>query len=844
MKFSRLTRSFILRNFRNDKFFNFLSIIGIALGIGLFIGVKVASDRAVISFEAAVDGLTPFANYEIHDISGIDFDENIYQRVRSIEEKSFPVVRSFGYIPDFQENVEILGTEISRISSFLNFPLIHHYEIEQFYREPGGILVTKSFSESHSLKEGDIIHPVIYDRQYALKITGILDTPVIYPSNLIMDIGNFQEYFSTQGQLSRIDIATDRQTASKIAHVLPSNLSLQSKEAVFAHRKAMIASFRHNLQFVSLVAILVGFFLLYNTVFISVVKRRPEIGILIGLGTAKKTVIALFAMHGLVLGFVGSLLGVLLGQVAAYFSVIAVEKTISTMYSTISISEYLVTVQDALIAIGLGLAVSLTASILPAFEASKVVPNESSREGTFEGKFRRYRICLFLAGPSLILAGIAAPYLEYTRMPFEFPLLSYAGILMIITGFTLISPLYLSFLLGVLRKPATRFFNASGKIAFGFMSGNPYRFSVALMSVAVSSALIIALFTLIFSFRGSLDTWIHKNIHADIYIKPASCTSNYCFSPFSDLIVSSVRKLPEVAGVDRFRALQVEVSGKKTIAGFGDTAVKRQHMSKDYKDKEYEKSLEQMSGNVPVAGISDFLSMKLGFGKGDLISIHTPSGMQSFTVNDVFASYSTTSGFIYLDRKWLKEYWKIDDVTQFSVYLHEGADIDRTIQKIRSMLSHHYSLEIMNNRELREKVIKIFDKSFAITYAIELICLTVSLIGIVNTLLSLVFERKREFSILRYLGASWKQLERTFLLSSAFIGASGIFLGGLMGPLMSVIFIYVVNKVSFGWKISFHVPFLSLFLVICILFLTALLSGLLPSKAAKKIDPRRFISFE
>ena len=160
------------------------------------------------------------------------------------------------------------------------------------------------------------------------------------------------------------------------------------------------------------------------------------------------------------------------------------------------------------------------------------------------------------------------------------------------------------------------------------------------------------------------------------------------------------------------------------------------------------------------------------------------------------------------------------------------------------MLSPDYSLEIMNNRELREKVVRIFDKSFAITYAIELISLSVSLIGIVNTLLSLVFERKRELSILRYLGGSWHQIERTFLLSACLIGASGIILGSLMGPLMSGIFIYVVNKVSFGWIISFHIPFLSLFLVLGLLFLTTLLSGLLPSRAAKKIDPKRFISFE
>ena len=179
-----------------------------------------------------------------------------------------------------------------------------------------------------------------------------------------------------------------------------------------------------------------------------------------------------------------------------------------------------------------------------------------------------------------------------------------------------------------------------------------------------------------------------------------------------------------------------------------------------YSDRRYEEILKEMEGDEQVAGISDYLSVKYGLKKGDMIHLKSPAGNVTFRINDIFSSYSTTAGFIYIDRKWLKKYWGLDDATQISVYLKNGVDPEHFIHKLRSTLSADYSLEIMNNQELRDKILDIFNKTFAITYAIEFISIIVSLIGVINTLLALVFERKREISIIRYLGGSWKQIRR------------------------------------------------------------------------------------
>ncbi len=842
MTLTELIKVIVLKNMKREKFLTVLSVIGVALGIGLFTGVKVASDKAISSFEADIRGTNPYTNYEILDTSGTDFPEGIYQAVRQRGQDSFPVLKAEGYLPAIRGSVEIQGIDLIRTSSFLKLSPQRGGSFQNYFRDLNGVLITKGFAARHSLKRGDTVRAFVYDREVHLQVADVLDAASLPSNTFLMDLGNFQEYFGKVGYLSGIDVEADEKTAAEIQKMLPPSLSIGKKETAIQNQKSLIKSFRYNLQFVSLIAILVGIFLLYNTIFISVVKRRTEIGILRGLGASRKTMVMLFMIQGLILGIIGSILGILIGLVTAYFSVTAVERTITTMYRAVSIQDYFIPETDIALALALGVLVSLVASAAPSFEAARIRPNESTREGTFEGGYRPRRRTHALVGLVLIAFGCGVSYIDYRSLPYDFPFLAYAGILLIILGFTLLSPSYLSIVLAGLRRPVENIFPSVGVITVGDIKGSVYRFSVALMSVAISSALIFALLTLIFSFRNSLKVWINKNIAADVYVKPASCRSNFCFFPLSDEIIEKVEKQPEVAAVDRFRTLLVDFQGRKVVAGFGDREMRRR--GGHVRDAEEEQRAQRHFGTDRIIGVSKFLGIKFDLKVGDTVRLRTPRGLQSFVVYDIFSSYSTTSGFVYLDRKWLKKYWGLDDATQFGVYLKKGADVPAFINRMKGILEPRFSVAITNTAQLRDQVLSIFDRTFAITYAIELISIIVSLIGVINTLLALVIEKRREISILRYLGGSWSQIRAKLVLSAGIVGVTGIVLGGLMGPLMCVIFIEVINKVSFGWEIRFHIPYLYLTIVTTILFLITLSAGLIPLNVAKRIDPKRFISFE
>lgn len=841
MRFVTLLKQIVLRSVKEERFLTALSVLGIALGIGLFMGVNVATQRALGSFETNIGGINPTFNYEVVDSSGIDFPEEVYKSVRAIENNSLPVLAVSASLPAWNETIDIQGIYTIKALALTGLSGEQNVDIEDFFKNLNGLLITRKFSQVHNLKKGDVFSAYVYNKEYRLLVVDTISEPLVPENRVFMDLGNFQEYFHKTGALTRIDLSTDEKKAAEIARVVPPGLAIEKKEQVLQNQKALVDGFRFNLRFVTFLAVLVGVFLLYNTIFISVVKRRTEIGILRGLGMDRKTVVALFSIQGMLLGFTGSILGIAFGQLFAWFSILAVEKTITRFYQSVVISDFFITGKDVLWTLLLGLSASFLASIVPALESANVRPNESSREGTFERAYKSRQKFLSVIGAIVILCGAVIIYADYRFVPFPFPWLSYAGIVLFIVGCTLNAPAYLGASLEVFRRPVYRLFKASARLAVGDTKGSRYRFSLALMSVAVSSALIVAIVTSVHSLKTSFIGWINTYIAADVYIKPASCASNFCFSPLADEIVKTVETMPGVEHVGRYRALQLDIHGQKVVAGFGNSELLwkyRPHISPEEKDR-----LQRLARYREIS-ISDYLKVKYGLKRGDVVNLRTPKGEVAFIINNTSISYATMSGFIYIDRRWLKEYWGLDDATQLSVYLAKGQSAAKFKQLLDHQFGNTYALDVTDNDELRQAVLGIFDKSFALTYTIELIAIVISLIGVVNALLILVFERKREISVLRYLGATWQQIRQVMVVSAGIIGIAGIALGFLMGSIISIVITHVINRISFGWEVSVRMPVLTVLLLMTLLLVTTLSAGLVPSYFARKIDPKAFISYE
>ncbi|PMP72715.1 MAG: ABC transporter permease [Calditerrivibrio nitroreducens] len=823
---------FAMRNLKEEKLFSFISIFGVALGVGLFLSILNSTQSAIKSMTNDIERLNPMANYEIVDKFGNPFDESILDTLNLKGIRNFPVIKINGQEENRKLIISIYGVDSLKLIKNSNIDMKKNdLDLLLFFQNTDAVFITDDIGKRINLKKGDEIQ-LNANGVRRFIVAGLLDAEQI-PSGFYQDIGNFQEKFKYFGKISRIDLMLDVKQVDELMSILPENLILQEKSSVVKNRGEILKSFKMNLYFISFIAFLVGFFMLFNTIFITVVKQREQIGVLRTLGGTKYQILSIFVFQALLLGTLGSFLGLFLGGLLSIYSSAVVEDTISTMFSPVYIKGFFTIDRYTFFAFFSGIFISFISSIFPALESTKVNPSETVKKGTFEIKFKKYYTNWFIIGVMFVSIGITLSFIDFYYKTYPYPYLSYIGVFFILMGFCASAFLYLDRVVQLMERFIKRIFKAAGFLSFADIRSSSYRFTIALVSVAISTALIVSMVTLIDSFKISLGKWINDNLKADIFIKAASCSSNFCFEPLNDGLLEKIKSLDGVAAVSAFRAMKGSFNGKEILLGFGDEkVVKKYHNGKD----DY-----VVTDSVAV---SEFFNIRYGLKEGDTIEIDTPKGRVKFKIREVFTSYSNLNGFIILDNYFQKKYWDELKFTQISIYLKEGVDRDQVLKKLEDLVNVKGELDIFDNQVIRKKVLKIFDKTFAITYAIQGIALIVSLLGVGNMLYAVALERRREISILKYLGTDDKLLTKIYTLSAGFVGVVGTVYGFVLGYILSVIIVRVVNTKSFGWSIAFHIDLTKNFYLLIILVFFVILSGLLPIKTIKQLDPKRFVTNE
>ena len=820
----------IISDVKREKTLTILSIIGVSLGISLYISVNIATYRGIQTFTSDVYSLSDGYNYEIIPISGRFIPNEIYKTLLKKIKDISPVItiNSMLDIPK-QEHLKLYGIDIFTVKANKLFSQFEG-NLKDFFTLLNSIFINENFAKEHKINLNDTLTLIVSDKKYSFVVKGFFSSEFLSENSILLDIAHVQEIFNIYG-LSRIDILL--KSPYGISKLLPPDVMILEKNEIFYKKEGIVKSFTYNLRFISFIAILVGFFILYNAVFTTTVKSMPAIGILRCIGFKKRHILLLYLTKGILIGLIGSVIGLFFAQFLSFFSITMAEKTISTIYAPISIYDISLGFKDLLQAIFVGVATSIIASLIPAYEASKVNPVSATIPNMAEIKFANLYNLSFICGLCLISLGIFIALYEYFLHPFDLPFFSYIGVFLIIFGFTFVTPLCLKCFLTFIDKPMKSYFPLIGNIALNDIKGSLHRFSIALISVMISSALIISFFVLIYSFKQSLTEWIDKNLKFDVFIKPSSCSSNFCFEGLSPEVNNILKDFNEIDGINRFRTLQGFYNGKPTIFGFADESVV----------KKYTKNIiDPNIGKRQELAASEYFATKYDVKVGDFIVVQTPEGPFKFKVREIFKSYSSTMGFLIFDRYWLKKLWHIDDATQLNIYLKKNVSADEFIEKLKSKLPPELSVDIYNNKRLKERILEIFDRTFAITYAIQIIAFIISLIGMINTIFTIIIEKSKNISILRYIGCSYRKIKSIFLCSASIVGFLGIFLGLILGSLISFIMIKIINTISFGWSINIFIPYFSITCLLFLLYITIVISVFIPVSYIKKIDVKKLTS--
>ncbi len=850
-----LFKALILRPLLGDPFRTLITVLGVAIGVSVFLSIQLANRQTMLSFKESVDLVVGKADAVIH-AEGMSFDEKYFAALHPLREwvKPYPVIEGYGVEQNSNEVVEILGTDLLQDSGIRDFSLQTVGDglkgLLPIIMDPVGIVLPEKFIPDSSFKVGDSIHFQIQGKTKELKVNAILESKGIAKAlngNFgMMDIAAAQNVFGKIGKLDRIDLVflKDRKfdrMRKKLKDVLPEFLRIDRPKRKNQQVEKMLRAFQYNLSALSFVALLVALYLIYNMIALSVVRRRTEIGTLRAMGATPWVIAFIFLLEAGIVGSIGSIIGIFLGAGFAQFSLDAISITVNNLYAPSYATEIDFHWEEMGPYFLMGVGLSFVSALIPAYDASKTPPTLVMRRGSYDLKvYRGNRRLDRFAWVTCILAGIC------TLLPAidNFPYFGFFSVFLLILGLSLFSPSLLLKARQVLRVPCKRWFGGEGLMACMNLAQNVGRNAISVSALAIAFMMIISMSIMVHSFRQTVVVWINQTLQADVFVRlVAGKNIDYQYT-LPARRVEDLKKLPGVRAVDLFRALDISYDDQPAILASGDFSVVSQLGNLVIKDGPPSAELAGFMVDQPRAMISEAFSLKHKLNRGDPITLHTPGGKLDLEVAAVYYDYSQERGYIIIDRSTYLKYYQDPTVNSFVIYLDDKSELNQVRKQIVAGIGKDFSILIRSNSELKKEVLEIFDRTFAITYSLEIIAILVAMLGLFNTLVSMILERKREIGILRFLGAFKQQIKKMVYVEAWILGMIGSAVGLLAGVLVSYILIFVINKQSFGWTIQVYFPYGFILFATVGFWFIATLAGIYPARLGAKVNPMESVRVE
>jgi len=361
------------------------------------------------------------------------------------------------------------------------------------------------------------------------------------------------------------------------------------------------------------------------------------------------------------------------------------------------------------------------------------------------------------------------------------------------------------------------------------------RLSISVAALAVSLSMMAAIAIMIGSFRDTVSYWIGQTLQADLFVSPGARQRPDVADTLSPDLVQTIAASPDVAAVDRYRATDVSYGDARIRVGGGDFSVLLEHGSLVFKAPSDARARMRDAIGRDTVVVSEAFALKHDHGPGDDITLPTEHGPSRFRIAAVYFDYSNDRGVVMMDRPVFERHYDDRTIGGVTVYLRDGVDPDAARSRLLTAIGDTHNVVITTNRTLRAEVLRIFDSTFAITWALELIAITVAILGISGTLLTLIIEREREVAILRLIGTGRSQIRRMVIGEAVVLGAISQAIGLVMGFVLSLLLVYVINVQSFGWTIQYHLPVGFLVTSSLVMIVATGLAGLYPAHRAGRL---------
>jgi putative ABC transport system permease protein len=415
------------------------------------------------------------------------------------------------------------------------------------------------------------------------------------------------------------------------------------------------------------------------------------------------------------------------------------------------------------------------------------------------------------------------------------PLFGYLSAMLMIAAAAVIIPPYIAFASRVLNRLVERTLGVEGLLALRGLSTSLNRTSVLVGALATAVAMLASVGIMVGSFRETVALWMATELKADFYLRAAGNSAADRHPTIAPVVADEIGKIPGVAAVDRFRVYPIIYGGLPASLGGGDTeTVEAESATRFLPGEDRARILEHLPEGDNVV-VSEPFANKHHVRAGDSIRLAVGDRVCAFRVLGIYYDYSTERGFVVMDRRTLLKYLPDRAASSLAVYFRPGADAARVRSGIDRAIGSRGIL-LFTNSKLRHDALDIFDRTFQITWALEVVAIAVAVMGMAGALLALVLDRKRQFALLRFLGADKTQIRKMILAEAGLLGLFSTAIGAALGSALSLVLIYVINKQSFGWTIQFHWPIALLIAALTGVNVSALLAGIYPARAATRLE--------
>ena len=819
-----------------------LTASGIVLGVAVLVAIHTGNATVVHSFSQTVDRVAGATQLQVFASGSSGFSEEFLDAVRQRAEVQVaaPVIeQSTNFGLQKQESLLILGVDMLADSNLRQYDIDVGADevaddIVMFLAQPDSLIITREFAQQNHLAVNSQISLPTAEGSRQFTVRGIMRpgglASAFGGSLALMDIYAAQEMFGRGRSFDRIDVVlrpgfSVKDGQADLARVLGPGFSIEPPAARAQEFESLLDAYSRNMNLMSIFALLIGIFIIDNSFNVAVAQRRSEIGVLRALGATRRQIRWLFLIESTLVGLPASAVGVAFGLLLAWGSMKYISGFLQSLYGFSMVTKGIILAPGLMVsAFLIGVFTSVLAAVLPAQSAASIDPVQAFQKGRYQQLSLKEHWIRRATAVGMVAVSAACLWVPSSSAAF------YIGYIFSVLAAILLAPTLVIWLARLLRQPAQWLRPVEGTLAADSLIAAPRRTTTTVGALMLSLAMVVALGGVSQAAYVSVQTWLDTTLNPDLFVSSSDnlLSSRFLFPPSME---TELRAIPGVADVQGVRTVRISIAGSSRTLIATDLVKLFEHIKPEVFEGDLQRMAQLASQGQGVI-ISENFSTLESLHLQNWLEIPTPSGLLRLPIVGVIRDYTSQKGSLLIDGAVFQRYWKSGELDVFRVYLQSLASADDVKRRILENSRDRREVFVLTSRELKDYVLRSVNQWFGLTYLPILIAILVAVLGIANTLLVSVTDRRRELAILRAVGGLRRQVRSIVSAEALLIALIGLVIGIALGAGNLYYALEIARRQIIGVGLSYQFPWKITLLLFPAILSAAWVSAVWPGHSA------------